>query len=497
MSVGGVGTRSGAGPRAPLAEPQGARAALAWSRAGLRDQWKDVLRRRLLAGADIGAGLLAALDALLLARDGPTTAAWTLALIPLWVVAAKLHGLYDRDHARIRHLTVDELPSLFQWATICLAVTALAMRALGVDSGGVLTWSTMWLTVFAGSAALRSGARALWRKLVPPDRALVIGDGELAGAFGRKLALEPGHHLEVVRSVDLDAAAASRGDRPAAANGSVAPGELAPLIRSEGIERVVVAVADLDEDALLRVVDACREAGAKLTVAPPLSALHGTAVNVIHLAEFPLIELRTWDVSRTTLMIKRAFDLLVGTVLLVVLLPLVALIAIAVKLDSRGPVFFVQERAGRRGVPFRMVKFRTMVRDAEQRLPELVNVDELREPVFKLERDPRVTRVGRFLRRYSLDELPQLINVVLGQMSMVGPRPEEMRLVERYGEPARKRLEMPPGITGPMQIHGRGELTFEERLALDREYVENYSFQKDINALLQTVSAVVRGKGAF
>jgi lipopolysaccharide/colanic/teichoic acid biosynthesis glycosyltransferase len=173
------------------------------------------------------------------------------------------------------------------------------------------------------------------------------------------------------------------------------------------------------------------------------------------------------------------------------------IIAILVRLDSRGPALFKQLRAGRHGQPFRFIKFRTMCQDAEERISEVVSVDALEEPMYKLRRDPRVTRVGRFLRRTSLDELPQLFNVLCGDMSLVGPRPEELWLVERYGETERFRLEMRPGITGPMQVHGRGQLTFQERMAVEREYVENYSLKKDLRILLRTVGAISRADGAY
>jgi lipopolysaccharide/colanic/teichoic acid biosynthesis glycosyltransferase len=138
-----------------------------------------------------------------------------------------------------------------------------------------------------------------------------------------------------------------------------------------------------------------------------------------------------------------------------------------------------------------------MCRDAEDRISEVISVDGLEEPMYKLRDDPRVTTVGRFLRRTSLDELPQLFNVLRGDMSLVGPRPEEVWLVERYGETERFKLQMRPGVTGPMQVHGRGELTFQERLAVEREYVEKYSLRKDLQILLRTVSAVLRAEGAY
>ena len=144
-----------------------------------------------------------------------------------------------------------------------------------------------------------------------------------------------------------------------------------------------------------------------------------------------------------------------------------------------------------------MIKFRTMVCDADDRLGDVVRLDSLSEPMFKLRADPRTTRVGRFLRRWSLDELPQLVNVLLGQMSLVGPRPEEARLVERYRPEHRFRLDATPGMTGPMQVFGRGDLTFDERLAIEREYIENVSLGRDVHILLLTLPTVVSGRGAF
>jgi lipopolysaccharide/colanic/teichoic acid biosynthesis glycosyltransferase len=138
-----------------------------------------------------------------------------------------------------------------------------------------------------------------------------------------------------------------------------------------------------------------------------------------------------------------------------------------------------------------------MCHDAEERIGEVISVDQLKEPMFKLRKDPRVTRVGRFLRRTSIDELPQLFNVLKGDMSLIGPRPEELWLVERYSETQRFRLEMRPGLTGPMQVHGRGELTFQERLAVEREYVENYTFDKDLRISLRTISTIFGARGAY
>jgi lipopolysaccharide/colanic/teichoic acid biosynthesis glycosyltransferase len=220
-------------------------------------------------------------------------------------------------------------------------------------------------------------------------------------------------------------------------------------------------------------------------------------VRLSHIAEMPVIEYGTWGTSPSTMAIKRASDIVVSLFAIVVLSPVMLAIALSVRLDSRGPALFKQLRAGRYGRPFRILKFRTMCRDAEERISEVVSVTELREPMFKLREDPRVTRVGRFVRRTSLDELPQLFNVLVGQMSLVGPRPEEVWLVERYDETQRFRLQMRPGLTGPMQVHGRGELNFQERMAVEREYVENYSLRKDLKILLRTVSTILGARGAY
>ncbi|HYP47211.1 MAG TPA: exopolysaccharide biosynthesis polyprenyl glycosylphosphotransferase, partial [Thermoleophilaceae bacterium] len=273
--------------------------------------------------------------------------------------------------------------------------------------------------------------------------------------------------------------------------------DLEYLVGEAQVERVILAVPELDEETLARVVSACREVGIKLSVVPPMRAMLGTAVRLSHIAEMPVIEYGTWNPSASTMVMKRVVDIVVSAILLVLLAPLLLVIAALIRLDSRGAALFRQVRAGRDGRPFKILKFRTMCQDAEERISEVISVEELTEPMYKLRHDPRVTRLGRFLRRTSLDELPQLFNVLKGDMSLVGPRPEEAWLVERYGETERFRLAMRPGVTGPMQVHGRGELTFQERLAVEREYVENYSFDKDLRILMRTVSAISRAHGAY
>ncbi len=196
-------------------------------------------------------------------------------------------------------------------------------------------------------------------------------------------------------------------------------------------------------------------------------------------------------------LIKRAMDIVGATVGILLTWPLMVLIAIAIKLDSPGPVLFKQTRIGENGKPFTIYKFRSMVANAEELLPQLIDLENLQEPAFKLKDDPRRTRVGKFLRRWSLDELPQLFNVLKGEMSLVGPRPEMDWLVARYTPEQRRRLAVKPGLTGPVQVNGRADLSFDQRLAMELDYIENYSLWKDIRILLKTIPVVIRGNGAY
>ena len=195
--------------------------------------------------------------------------------------------------------------------------------------------------------------------------------------------------------------------------------------------------------------------------------------------------------------VKRLMDVALGGVTLVVMALPMAGIALLVKLDSSGPVFYRQTRVGQDGRPFRIFKLRTMVDHAEEMLPQLVDLDALSQPAFKLRSDPRVTRVGRILRRWSLDEVPQLLNVLAGEMSLVGPRPEQVEVVALYTDDQRRRLAVKPGLTGPMQVSGRGDLPFEERLRMELDYIERYALRRDLGILLRTLPAVMRGDGAY
>ena len=438
------------------------------------------LLRRMLALADVLAALMLS-AAFMLSEAGLAAAAWSAFFVPGWVLLAKLFGLYDRDHRALRHVTADEVQNIFLW--VLTGTGALALFLPATPAGGISAMgAAVALAVgFAAALLFRSATRLLWRATTAPERALVIGSGPLADATRRKLELFPDIHVQVL---------AERRDFSAHELENL-NGEL------EGVDRVILASQTIDEALLARLVVVCRQRRTRLSVVPPARGMFGTAVHLTHVAELPVVEYNTWDVARSTLLLKRTLDVAVASVGLVVLAPLLLAIALAIRATSRGPAIFAQTRAGKHGTPFRMLKFRTMALDAEARLSEVVALNALGKPMFKLRSDPRVTRLGRLLRRTSLDELPQLLNVLRGEMSLVGPRPEQIDLAQRYTPAQRFRLEATPGITGPMQVYGRGELTFDERLAVEREYIDNLSLARDLRILALTIGAVVGGRGAF
>src|SRR2546423_5481430 len=453
-----------------------------------RGAWRDALRRRMLAFADVVAVMAAGTVAAVGSGEAGLIPV-TVALIPGWLLLAKLYGLYDNDHRVLRHLTVDELPNLIVLATTGTAIEMLVASLLGEHVSATEALG-FWICAALAAPSLRAAARATWRRVVPAERALLVGSGPLEVATRRKLDLFKDIHVQCVGAlVDDTIDSAEDVDAIVMAATRESPGGR--------LDRVIVASPTVSEPLIAELVRVSRHAGLKLSVVPPARAMFGTAVRLHHVADLPLIEYSTWDVPRSTMLIKRTLDAVIAAIALVVLSPILLAVAAAVRLTSRGPILFVQVRAGWDGKPFRMLKFRTMVADAENRLPDVVDLGALDQPAFKLREDPRVTRIGRILRRTSLDELPQLVNVLRGDMSVVGPRPEQVDIVEQYSPDQRFRLDVRPGLTGPMQVYGRGELRFDERLAVEREYVENLSLRRDLRILLLTLATVVRGHGAY
>ncbi len=454
---------------------------------------RGALLRRLLAVGDWLA-LMAALCVATAATAATDIAMlfWATLFSPAWILVVKFHGLYDNDHRRIRHSTLDELPSL---------ISASALGTLALD--GLLALSPVGplsaasaiivgLGALAGSFVVRVVLRFLWHRLTGVSTGLMIGSPAAADLVARRLSTHPETRLRLVGYL------APPGADPATELprlGSVS--DIVKVAREYAVERVVVTEQGMSEQAAETLIEECKAAGLGLTFLPRHFGLLGPGIELNRLAELPVLDFRFSDPPRSTMAMKRAMDVTISGALLALLSPLLLTIALAILIDTGRPVLFRQRRAGKDGEPFTMLKFRTMTADAEERLGELVDLERLEEPAFKIASDPRVTRSGRLLRRTSLDELPQLINVLRGDMSLVGPRPEEEAVVALYDERQRVRLAIKPGLTGPMQVYGRGDLTFEERLAMERDYLDNLSVTGDLAILLRTPRAIIRGEGAY
>jgi exopolysaccharide biosynthesis polyprenyl glycosylphosphotransferase len=274
--------------------------------------------------------------------------------------------------------------------------------------------------------------------------------------------------------------------------------EVAAVAAREDVEAVaVLPTPELDGPALRRLGWDLESTQAELFVAPAVTEVIGPRVAIRPVCGLPLLHLERPELGGVRRLAKGAVDRTAAAVGLLGLLPVFFAIAVAIKVDSRGPVFFRQPRVGKDGEGFGMLKFRSMVTNAEQLLLDLREQSEGNGVLFKMRADPRITRVGRVLRRYSLDELPQLINVLLGQMSLVGPRPPLAAEVELYGDDVRRRLLVKPGLTGLWQINGRSDLDWDESVRLDLRYVENWSFAFDFMILWKTIGAVLRSRGAY
>lgn len=280
-------------------------------------------------------------------------------------------------------------------------------------------------------------------------------------------------------------------------NYPITPAALRENLKSRNINEAIFSAHPYTMRQLSPLIDECHQAGVECKVVPDLLEMRrGELIHDKSLG-IPLFHVRATSVDGVNFFVKRAFDLILTATALVLLSPVMILTAILIKLTSPGPVFYRQERMGHRCKVFLMWKFRTMEIGADRKIEDLLALNERGGPTFKLKNDPRITSVGRLLRRFSIDELPQLFNVLTGQMSLIGPRPQVLREAEVYDESARRRLSVLPGITGLWQIRGRANLSYEDMIALDLYYLENWSLALDLHILVQTLPAVLSGRGAY
>jgi exopolysaccharide biosynthesis polyprenyl glycosylphosphotransferase len=452
---------------------------------------RDALFRRLLVVADVVAIVGAFLLTVGLARRSLELTWAAAAGVPVLVVCAKLTGLYDRDEALLRKTTLDEAPKLFQLATLCALVAWL--------TGGLITHRPLdrhealflWLALAVGLILARAVSRAVALWLAPSERCLFIGDVLSAETIRSKLTGHGGVKAELVAHLDLDKVASWSTE----SFSEVRLAEVRDLARTLDVHRAIIAPRSVDGGEMLNLVRTLKAVGVRVSVLPRLLEVVGSSVEFDDLHGVTVMGVRRFELTRSSAAFKRAFDLLGASLGLLAVSPLLLVVAVAVKLGSRGPVFFGQQRVGRHGQRFRMLKFRTMVPEAEAMKDSLRHRNEAKEGLFKIAKDPRVTRVGRLLRASALDELPQLWNIVRGEMSLVGPRPLVIDEDQRIEGWHRRRLELMPGMTGPWQILGPSRVPLKEMVAIDYLYVANWSLWTDIKILLRTVPHVLRGHG--
>ena len=412
----------------------------------------------------------------------------------LWLAMLVLRGSYDR---RVIGLGPEEYKRVLRSSLWILAIVAGVSFLARVDiaRGWVL------VAIPIGTASLLIGrfvARKRWHR--------TLASGEFAR---RVLAVgDPAHIHRLAATLDRESYAGYRvvaACVPEDAEGDLAgipsvgaTSDVRAAVLESGADTVAVASLSGTEPDYLRQLGWSLEGlGVDLVLAPSLTDVAGPRIHVRPLAGLPLLHVDEPELTGVRRLGKLALDLGGSLLLALLWLPLMAVAAIAIRLDDRGPVLYRQTRIGEGGRPFIMFKLRTMGVGADDRIGSLEQLNESDGVLFKIQDDPRVTRVGRFLRRWSLDELPQLFNVVRGEMSLVGPRPPLPREVARYSEAAQRRLLVKPGMTGLWQISGRADLSWEDSLRLDLWYVENWSFSQDIVILLKTTRAVLSRQGAY
>jgi exopolysaccharide biosynthesis polyprenyl glycosylphosphotransferase len=327
------------------------------------------------------------------------------------------------------------------------------------------------------------------------DRVLIIGAGEVGRTVMRNLIAQPELGYRVVGFLDDDPMKSGADIGPIRALGTL--DALPQAVADNEITQVIITLPWQYHRKVVRLVNEAEHAGIRARVVPDLFQLSLGGVDVEAINGIPLISIKGSALTGFNRALKRAVDVLLAGLALVLLSPLLGVISLAIKLDSRGPILFRQERIGLHGRPFTVFKFRSMYSDAEEQLEKLRNRNEAAGPLFKIKEDPRRTRVGRFIRKTSLDELPQFVNVLRGEMSIVGPRPGLASEVAQYQDWHRKRLAVLPGITGLWQVSGRSELTFDEMVMLDIYYAENWSLGMDLRIMVRTVPQLLFGDGAY
>jgi exopolysaccharide biosynthesis polyprenyl glycosylphosphotransferase len=430
------------------------------------------------------------------ALDAKAEVAAFVITIPAWIVVAKLYGLYDHDEERTDHSTTDDFAGVFHMVTVCTWIFAAGSYVTGFAHPTMPKLIIFWGTAVALISLGRASARAVVRRsVVYLQNTVIVGAGEVGQLIAKKLLHHPEYGINLVGFIDADPKERRDDLEHLALLGDTH--RLTAIVRLFDIERVIIAFSNESHEETLDLIRELKDLDVQIDIVPRLFELVGPGVGVHTVEGLPLVSLPPLRLSRSSKLLKRTMDLAVSLVALVVLAPLLALVAVLIKLDSRGPIFFRQERMGSNDRTFRIFKFRSMTGDAEMRKADVAHLNKhngVDARMFKIPNDPRVTRVGTWLRRLSLDELPQLFNVLLGQMSLVGPRPLILAEDQYVEDWARRRLDLKPGMTGLWQVTGRDDIPFGEMTRLDYLYVTNWTLFHDIKLISRTFPLFLRGR---
>ncbi|MGA2928488.1 MAG: exopolysaccharide biosynthesis polyprenyl glycosylphosphotransferase [Solirubrobacteraceae bacterium] len=446
---------------------------------------REAVFRRSLGLADLFAAVTAALLCAVVLGHRALEPLALLAL-PLVVIAGKLVGSYDRDELLVNKATIDEAPRLFHLATLYALLFSLLQGQFLSGRLGAPQLLALWAAMFVFTLLARGAARTFAHAATPVERLLFVGTEDSAERLRAKLASAGGQAAVVGRM--------SIGDGVGPADATEAASMLHRVVDELGVHRVVIEPSEPHPQTTLDFVREAKGTGARVSLLPRILEVVGSSIEIDDVHGLTLLGVRRFGLSRSSLAVKRSFDIAGAGLMLVLFAPLLAALAVLVALDSRGSAIYRQTRIGREGRPFTMLKLRTMVEGADALKPALAPLNEA-EGLFKIADDPRVTRVGRWLRRYSLDEVPQLINVMRGEMSLVGPRPLVRDDDAQITGLDRRRLYLTPGMTGRWQILGSARVPMSEMIKLDYLYVTGWSLWSDVKILLRTVPYVLARRG--
>jgi exopolysaccharide biosynthesis polyprenyl glycosylphosphotransferase len=453
---------------------------------------RDRTTRRGLACAD-SVGILSALllaQAFVGSRPGGAQLLWGAATLPGWLALFYAYGLYERDGKRISHSTLEDVPWLFHALVVGSLLLWLYYHLTirgGIPFRDLLAFSCFTL---ASVCLYRSLARRLLLAVLGPERVLLVGDAPAVTLLANRICAHPERGVRPIGRV-----ASSGLGGPLGLVGGLEDLDLSQLSARHRVERIVIAHGELSEPALLELLRRCKELSMKVSVLPQLCDVMGPSTEIDDIEGVTLLGINPPVLASSSRLAKRCMDVAGAAVLLLATAPAMLMLAVAIKLDSPGPVLFRQTRVGRAGARFQLLKFRTMVSGAEE-MTERLRSQSVDPHWLHLQQDPRITRLGGLLRRSSLDELPQAWNVLRGQMSLVGPRPivesEDSQLIGW----ARSRIDLTPGLTGLWQVLGRTSIPFEEMVKLDYIYVTNWSLWSDVRLIMRTLPVVLGRHGA-